>query len=77
MKRPMTVLLLGLSFSAVAGCDQAQDGPQGIPTPPSLQTPVPRETDFPPPTVIPMPPDPPGTRPPGADPTLVVPTVQP
>jgi hypothetical protein len=78
MKRPLAALLLALGLLGVAGCGQAQEGPQGVPTPPDLQTPVPDQPGQPPPTVIPMPPDQPGTLPPGdEEPTLVAPTVQP
>jgi hypothetical protein len=68
------VLLLALVFAA---CGQGgQEGPRGPATPAGLQTPVPEEPGQPAPTVIPMPPDAPGTMPPSERQT-VVPTVQP
>ena len=80
MKRALAGLALALVMpAAIAACDDAQDGPQGLPTGPSLQTPVPNQPGDPPPTVIPMPPEEPGTMPPGDEggPSTLVPTVQP
>ena len=80
MKRALVGVALGLVVSgAIAGCDGGQDGPQGLPTGPSLQTPVPNQPGDPAPTVIPMPPEEPGTMPPGDEggPSTLIPTVQP
>jgi hypothetical protein len=76
MRRAATGLALVCAL-ALAACGQGtQEGPRGPGTPPGLQTPVPDQPGQPPPTVIPMPPDAPGTMPPSERQTLI-PTVQP
>ncbi|HUG48381.1 MAG TPA: hypothetical protein VMP67_08220 [Candidatus Limnocylindria bacterium] len=80
MKRVARTMLVGLMVAALAACGPAgQQGPEGIPTGPDLQTPVPNAPGDPPPAVLPMPPQEPGTMPPGDEdgPETIIPTVQP
>lgn len=80
MKRAVAGLALALALAGgLAACDDEQEGPQGLPTGPILQTPVPVDPGDPAPSVIPMPPEEPGTMPPGDEggPETLIPTVQP
>ncbi|MDQ3938815.1 MAG: hypothetical protein M3253_09080 [Chloroflexota bacterium] len=57
---------------AFGGCQPgAEEGPAGQPTQPTLQTPVPALTTHPPDPVLPMPPESPGTFPPGDQPSPI------